>query len=279
MAESTGHKYRSREGRKTQLRQLASDMGIDRVELQEIDADALLVERRDGQFTLFLNKEQPKVRHRFSVAHELAHLLLTPSIGHRAVHRRRFTHDQDPEGKRIEALCNAMASSILMPSQRVRELINPGKLTAACVPVIAKEFDVSFEAAGRRFVNVATEPWAIIFWQPDGNSRANILKPPVCNETLGAYWPELRPSTPGLPITASKAIATDEMVVSDESVLISPRWATDQQRPRYISDVKVESFGRGRTRHIVSFAQIPFQKAHQKGERQSGLRNAVSSSG
>ena len=104
-----------------------------------------------GQFTIYLNRGQVKSRHRFSTAHEIAHLLVEPLIDHRSVHRRRYAPTQDDEGRRLEVLCNDMASAILMPRKRVEALLDRTGRTAACIPEMTRDFDVSFQAAARRY--------------------------------------------------------------------------------------------------------------------------------
>ena len=149
LAESKGLEYNDPDLPRTRLRRLASELGVDRLELHEMEGDALVVERTTGQYTMFLNSGHVKSRHRFSTAHEVAHLLASPIIGGRAVHRRRFSPNQDDEGRQIEILCNDMASAILMPRKRVEALLDQTGPTAQCIPNWIKDFDVSFEAAAR----------------------------------------------------------------------------------------------------------------------------------
>ena len=271
LAESKALEYCSSSGCKTELRRFASDLGVDRVELQDIDGDALIVERANGQFTLFLNRGHHKLRHRFSVAHELAHLLLTPSIGRRSVHRRRFTPEQDPEGRRIESLCNAMASAILMPRERVNPIVERAGYSAASVPMIAHAFQASFEAAARRYVGITRDPCAAVFWRPIKLGRVENLQKPVANEALASCWLEFKPSAPGERIFAERAMETDEMVVSKESVLLW-RGRGNNIRSSFFTDTKVESFrrSRGTFRHIVSFVYVPLRNGIQAAARSRG---------
>lgn len=163
LAESRGLEHSNPGLPITQVRHLAEELGVDRLELHKMEGDALVVERTRGQYTMFLNSGHVKSRHRFSVAHEVAHLLISPIVGHRAVHRRRYT-DQDDEGRRIEFLCNDMASAILMPRNRVETLLHQTGPTATCLPSLVKDFGVSFEAAARRYVSVVSRPCALVKW-------------------------------------------------------------------------------------------------------------------
>ena len=256
VADLRGSEYSSPLAPKTEVRRFAADENVDRLELRPIDGDALMVARPDGRYTMFLNKNQPRVRHRFSVAHEIAHLLLSSSIGEPSTHRR-FTPEQDPHGKRVEMLCNNMASAILMPSERVLPIMNSTKPSARCVPTIVKRFDVSFEAAARRFVNLSSDRCAVMFWKPQGSKGFQNLKGPVCNSTLGNCWIELTPSTPNRPIEAARALYSKGIVMSFESVVVTRR--RRRATPERVDNIQVESFGygRGRYQHVVSFVRLP----------------------
>ena len=150
-----------------------------------MDGDAMTVHRPDDQYTLFLNSTRPRVRHRFSVAHELAHILLAPILGGQTIHRRRFSKDQDPFGDQVEYLCNEMASAILMPSGQVEQMLDSHRQSAQCVPEIARSFDTSFEAASRRFIHLAKGRRALVVWSRKWNGALNYPKNTISNRLLG----------------------------------------------------------------------------------------------
>ena len=207
---------------------------------------------------MFLNDGHFRVRHRFSAAHELAHILLSPMQGSLPIHRRRFSPDQDPEGKRIEALCDKMASSILMPRGRIAPLIASSGSSAKCVPQIADSFGVSFEAAARRFVAVSSGRFAVLFWKQKDTGHAEYTKHPVRSPNLDASWGELVLSPQQGRPSASWAMERSGLIDSQEAVVL---WFGKGKRKRRerLEDVKVESFGRsrGRYRHVVSFVHVP----------------------
>ena len=150
-----------------------------------MDGDAMTVNRPDGRYTLFLNSTQPRIRHRFSVAHEIAHILLTPILGRQTVHRRRFSKDQDPFGDQVEYLCNEMASVILMPSGQVEPILDSHHQSARCVPEIARHFDTSFEAASRRFIQLVQGRQALVVWNRKWNGDLNYPRNTISNRLLG----------------------------------------------------------------------------------------------
>ena len=154
----------------TSVRNMAEKVGIDRVELRSMTADAMQIPRPDGGYTVFLNAAQPKHRHRFSLAHEIAHVLLRPYTKGVVVHRRSFSPEQDPKFKQIERICNRMAAEILMPHSAFYETAEQHGWTLENTIEIASKLRVSSEAAIRRLVDLAPQPFGVIAWeasQPD----------------------------------------------------------------------------------------------------------------
>ena len=188
-AEAKGQQYFSHAIGKVELHRLTADQEIDRIDLREMESDAMTVKRPDGGYTLFLNSSQPRLRHRFSVAHEVAHLLLTPILGDRSVHRRRFSKNQDPFGDQVEYLCNDMAAAILMPAGRAEQLMSSKEWSAQCVPEIAASFDTSFEAASRRFVELNKMPCGLVIWRNTSSHGIRYLRNTIWNNCHSASAP------------------------------------------------------------------------------------------
>ena len=258
VAEAKGVEYSSGPSYKTDLRALAHDLGVDRVELRDMEGDALTIKRPDGRYTMFLNGSHYRARHRFSAAHEMAHILLSSMLSSLPIHRHRFSPDQDPDGKRVEALCDSMASSILMPRRRIDTLIALSGSSARCVPQIADNFGVSFEAAARRFVVASPSRFAVLFWKPQGAGQFKYLKHPVVSTDVRASWGKFVPPSHQGHLSASRAMDISNMVDSRESVVLWYRKGK-KTSPQRLDDAQVESFGqsRGRFRHVASFVHVP----------------------
>ena len=256
-AESKGEEFSPSPRDKTKVRRFAEALGVDRVELREMEGDSLLIERPDGCITIFLNSRQPRLRHRFSLAHELSHLLLEDVLGKEAKHqRRRFAPHQDPEGQRIETLCNMMASSLLMPKVRVTEIVSRCGWNANSVQVIAKNFDVSFEAAARRYVKVNPHPSAMFIL---GRGRDGHVKPtqtPILSDALEGNAIEMVRPRYGQQESISRAFYGSELVVSSEKVVLSR--GRGRRKKTDILSAKVESLGRGfsNNRRVYSFVSL-----------------------
>lgn len=115
-----------------------------------------------------MNEERLEKKYRFTLAEELAHLL---------IHRHLFANCRTIEGRMkieemldertrayMESNAKALASAILMPKATVEPLVESlaGKLVDAegrilvdqVVSALASEYDVNFQAAKRRMINL-----------------------------------------------------------------------------------------------------------------------------
>ena len=92
----------------------------------------------DEARVIYVNKEDVRVRQRFTVAHELGHYCLHNPDPELAMISLRF--GRSPQ----ETEANRFAAELLMPEEMLRNECK--KTSLVFVPVIAKKFDVSREA-------------------------------------------------------------------------------------------------------------------------------------
>lgn len=142
---------------------LAEALGAD-VRRQPFDGDVSGMLLRDGQRTLIgLNERHSPSRQRFSIAHELGHLILHRGkqlfVDHTVRVNLRDSHSATgTEREEIEA--NAFAAQLLMPEPLVLLAVQALRkqdeaLTDAQLPdVLADQFDVSVQAMGFRLINL-----------------------------------------------------------------------------------------------------------------------------
>lgn len=130
-----------------------------RIEANSSVADARLVATESGPKIEF-NPQQPRERVRFSIAHEIAHLLF-PDWSEQI---RNRGGDKTPDDWQLEMLCNLAASEFVLPI---------GSLSAASdVPSIEdlmhrrREYDVSAEAFLIRLAKVSSQPIGIFVSSP-----------------------------------------------------------------------------------------------------------------
>ncbi|MBD9653595.1 ImmA/IrrE family metallo-endopeptidase [Pseudomonas sp. PDM12] len=92
------------------------------------------------------NKDEIIYRNRFTLAHELGHVLLGHVNEHNTQHRDTTFGNYNP----IERSANSFAAALVMPEQRVRELFSG----ATSVQQLAEAFGVSNAAMSFRLKNL-----------------------------------------------------------------------------------------------------------------------------
>ena len=133
-------------------------------------ADARLLASSSGPVVEY-NPQQPRERMRFSIAHEIAHMLF-PDWRNEVRNRGGGSASDDWQ---LEMLCNIAASEFVLPIGSL-----PSDLQVASLEDLMRErrrFDVSVEAFLIRFVKSAGVPVTIFFASPiddDGDRRYRI---------------------------------------------------------------------------------------------------------
>lgn len=122
-------------------------------------ADAQLI-KAGKRVTILLSQRiaSPVVR-RFTIAHELGHLLL----GHPTQIPSRIPAAQLVRAPLVEIEANAFASELLMPATLVREFCDLSRGDLDGPREIANTFSVSILAAAIRYAELAREPLAAVF--------------------------------------------------------------------------------------------------------------------
>ncbi len=114
--------------------------------------------KRDGSYTIKVNRFEAKGRQRFTIAHEIAHFLL-----------HRHIIDQSPNGitdtvlyrsgapEQTEFEANRLASDILMPEKSVKKRLEElgGNVSDTVIEALAENFGVSKGAMEIRLQNIA----------------------------------------------------------------------------------------------------------------------------
>lgn len=96
-------------------------------------------------FAIFVNKDHPEVRRRFTVAHEIAHYVLHERMIGDGVFDDALYRSGLPHQEEVQA--NALAADILMPRSKVREMQS---LYGTDIAKLAAAFNVSERAMGIR---------------------------------------------------------------------------------------------------------------------------------
>jgi len=121
------------------------------------DEDGFSAMKPNGKYGICVNGNQTIERQRFTVCHELAHVVLElPS-----------EHTGDPSwsyARRApnEILCDIFAAELLLPYKSFKPLVADADYTLAAVDELAHQFEASGVATGSRFATMAGYPCAFV---------------------------------------------------------------------------------------------------------------------
>ena len=115
----------------------------------ELNEDSgLTTDLIDGRLQIFINEAEPAIRQRFSVLHELKHVLDFPRA--KTLHGRLGSGDTMLKGNMIEWIANDFAAHVLMPTPLVKRVWHKTQDVALC----ASFFNVSREAMTTRLTKL-----------------------------------------------------------------------------------------------------------------------------
>ena len=128
---------------------IAKDLGVDAYRAKNWPGNLSGMIRRDpdneDRFANYVNASHPETRRRFTIAHELAHLIL-----HKGLIGDGITDDalyRSGLSNKVEAQANRLAARILMPWELIDPMINEGKTD---IETLAAAFNVSLSAMSIR---------------------------------------------------------------------------------------------------------------------------------
>jgi hypothetical protein len=146
---------------------LADMLKVQVVPLEEVE-DARLI-HHGGHPRIEFNPHRSVERVRFSIAHELAHLLF-PDAADRVRHRSH-SENARPDDWQIELLCNLAAAEILMPSGSFPDLAEDDDLDINRLMYLRSEFLVSAESALLRAVRLTATPASVFAAARDAHDK------------------------------------------------------------------------------------------------------------
>ena len=183
------------------LRSIAEHLGVKRlltrsltgIRDQQHGIDAMLVPLPEG-YSVIINKNAPYTRQRYSLAHELGHIMLlaaesTPSST--ALTRFRSSGATTKDTKAEERLCDAIAAELLMPETMFSSAMEDSGRSLGQLPRLAGQFGTSLTATAIRYWELLPEPCCLIKWSSPA-SRQGVIVPAwqMRNKVPGPY---LRP--------------------------------------------------------------------------------------
>ncbi len=170
----------------------AKYLGIDQViEVQTTSFDGLLSVTKSGTYIVNIRSDQSPTRKRFTLAHEVGHLVLNRSLrADENIPRteRLVCTATSAEEKAEERLCDIVATELIMPCGAFLKVMEETGVCASTVPIIAKHFGVSLQAACRRILALLSYDIGMGVWTK--NSEDGRLIPQWYFTRKGSVRPE-----------------------------------------------------------------------------------------
>lgn len=171
--------------------------------------------RRDGKSSIVVNELERRERQRFTICHEVAHLVLGLHSNHKEAPAWSYAKRDDNE-----IACDIFASELLMPFEVFRRDVDKEEPSFDLVERLRAKYVVSFSACASRLAAVTEYPCAFVLM--DSNvvryaSRSKALR------TLNAWIEMKAPIPPGS--VARKLI--DDGAWSDDAEVSQDIWFRD----------------------------------------------------
>jgi len=143
------------------LEEVAGNLGVRRITLEPMRFDGAVHEDMSG-LNIKLNSSSPMKRRRFTLAHEIGHLILA-SGSSRYAHRSRASTN-------LERACDLVAAELLLPVKEVRSNV-PKEGSVDGLLALADRFGVSPHAAAVRINQLGLWNDSIGFWRWNGDAQ------------------------------------------------------------------------------------------------------------
>ena len=145
------------------LQRIAEQLEIDVIEDDLGKVDAFIVPE-GSRYLAVVNSTQLPSRRRFSLAHEIAHVVIGGEISDP---KFRYTECTAARNNPIERACNELASDMLMPADVFSHHANSCGWDLRGIRSLSQIFDTSFEATTRRCIDLSNEPLFMVKWRLD----------------------------------------------------------------------------------------------------------------
>jgi hypothetical protein len=143
------------------LEKVAEKLRVRKITVEPMGTDGGVYEDASG-LQIKLNSSSPLRRRRFTLAHELGHLILA-SRGPRGA-RRSHTSTE------LERACDAVGAELLMPLDEVRVAV-PREASTDGLLAVADRFEASLHAAAVRISQLGIWTESVGLWKWDGSAH------------------------------------------------------------------------------------------------------------
>lgn len=248
-----------------QLESLASDLGVKQILKRPLTnslgehpgVDAMLVPLGDG-YTVVINESAPLARQRYSLAHELGHIMLLATESHAREPARttrfRSASPESDKKRSEERLCDEIAAELLMPEASFSKEVEWCGRSLEHLPRLANLFGTSLTATAIRFWELLPEPCHLVKWKKTIH-RTAVVSPAwqMRNRLPGPYLrPLVKLSDPSTFRAMQECWGSVRLSRSIESLLVEYQNAGR----RYITAGKFETesigYGSPKNRAVMS---------------------------
>jgi Zn-dependent peptidase ImmA (M78 family) len=144
---------------RSRIRLLAAQLGARRILSEELDHEDGRLEVRNGEIVIILSSSLSETRRNFTLAHEVAHLVLVqPDLGLVPLRRRLELDDE-------ERLCDQLAGALLMPAPWVTRRYSRRPQTLFNLRDCAQEAETSLSATAVRLTRVVSWQRMLLRWR------------------------------------------------------------------------------------------------------------------
>ena len=153
------------------LESIAKYLGVSEIIQKPLEGyDGLLMQSPNGSIIIFINSNTSSSRKRFTLAHEIGHIIINRSLGDKSPNELNCDKF-NPESKDEEQLCDRIASEILMPNAFLKQFCIDHGIKALSLEMFSNLFGCSKESVARR---IAVEiPYDLGFGQWRFESKVN----------------------------------------------------------------------------------------------------------
>lgn len=130
--------------------------GVVKTETLQDAEDAWSFHDKNGKYRICVNCAHNSKRQRFSVCHEVAHVVLEISSDHS---NPSWSYARRPPG---EIACDMFAAELLLPYKLFKPRVDAADMGIASISALADEFDASLISTGSRFATFSRELCAFV---------------------------------------------------------------------------------------------------------------------
>ncbi len=152
----------------TNLELIGKNLGVHSIKKEPIALEGLLV-WEEGKYSIKVRRDRPPARQRFTIAHELGHLIVREAgnLALRPTQARMSVPCAEHAWE--EELCDYVAAQLLIPDDWAWAFVNARRPDFSTIAEMARLCETSLEVAARRLVEEARGRCRLLWWKLDGS--------------------------------------------------------------------------------------------------------------